>query len=212
VQTVHGDQVTSHTLFTFKDGSIDDETTVFSQRGAFRLITDHRVQKGPFFPHPMDVLIDTRSRQVTVRTTGKDGKEEVKTDHLELPPDLANGMVPLVIEHVRSGVAETTVPLLVATPKPRLVKLVISPRGEEPFAVVGSTRKAVHYEIKIDIGGIEGMVAPLVGKTPPNIELWIIGGQAPTFVREKGPIYPEGPIVTIELASPVWPDAQKQGS
>jgi hypothetical protein len=212
VQTVHGDQVTTHTLFAFKDGSVDDETTVFSQRGSFRLITDHHLQKGPFFPHPMDVLIDARSGKVTVRSTGKDGKEEVKTDHLDLPPDLANGMVPLVVEHIRSGAAETTVPMLVITPKPRLVKLVISPRGEEPFAVVGSPHKASHYEIKIEIGGIEGVVAPLIGKAPPNIELWIIGGQAPTFVKEQGPIYPEGPIMTIELASPVWPDAPKPSS
>src|SRR5579863_8654718 len=47
VQVAHGDQVTTRTTFTFKDGSTDDETTVFSQRGAFRLITDRRVQKGP---------------------------------------------------------------------------------------------------------------------------------------------------------------------
>ena len=150
--------------------------------------------------------------QVTVHSTGKDGKEEVKTDHLTLPADLANGMVPLVIEHIRSGVAETTVPMLVLTPKPRLVKLIISPRGEESFDVVGSPRKALHYEIKINIGGIEGMVAPIVGKAPPNIQLWIIGGLAPTFLREEGPIYAEGPIMTIELASPVWPDAAKPGS
>ncbi|HXR38503.1 MAG TPA: hypothetical protein VN776_05400 [Terracidiphilus sp.] len=212
IQTVRGNQVTAHTLFSFKDGSIDDETTVFSQRGVYRLITNHHLQKGPSFPHPMDVLIDARSRQVTVRSTGKDGKEEVKTDHLDLPPDLANGMVPLVIENIRSGVAETTVPMLVTTPKPRLVKLVISPRGEESFSVVGSSRKAIHYEIKIEIGGLEGMVAPLVGKAPPNIDLWIIGGQAPTFLREQGPLYEDGPIMTIELASPVWPDSPKAGS
>jgi hypothetical protein len=212
VQVAHGNQVTAHTLFTFKDGSVDDETTVFSQRGSFRLITDHHLQKGPSFPHPMDVLIDARSGQVTVRSTGKDGREDVKTEHIDLPPDLANGMVPLVIEHIKSGVAETTVPLLVATPKPRLVKLSISSLGEETFDVVGSPRKAIHYEIKIEIGGIEGMVAPFVGKAPPNIELWIIGGQAPTFVKEEGPIYQEGPVMTIELASPVWPDAPKPGS
>ena len=212
VQVVHGNQVTTHTLFTFKDGSIDDDTTVFSQRGSFRLITDHHMQKGPSFPHPIDVLIDAKSRQVTVRSTGKDDKEEVKTDHLDLPADLANGMVPLIIANIRPGVAETTVPLLVTTPKPRLVKLVISSQGEVPFSVVGSSRKAIHYEIKIEIGGIEGMVAPLVGKAPPNIELWIIGGQAPTFVKEQGPIYPEGPVITIELASPVWADATKAGT
>jgi hypothetical protein len=211
-QVAHGDQVTTRTLFTFKDGSTDDETTVFSQRGVLRLITDHHVQKGPAFPHPMDVLIDARSRQVTVRSTGKDGKEEVKTDHLDLPPDLANGMVPLVIENLRSGAAETTVPIVVATPKPRLVKLMISSVGEDPISVVGSSRKALHYEIKIDIGGIAGLVAPLVGKAPPNIEIWILGGPAPTFLREQGPIYPEGPVMTIQLASPAWPDAQKAGT
>ena len=212
IQTVRGGQVTTRTVFNFKDGSVDDETTVFSQRGAFHLITDHHLQKGPFFPHPTDVLIDTRSGQVTARSTGKDGKEEVKTDHLALPPDLANGMVPLLIEHIKSGVAETTVPMLVLTPKPRLIKLLISPQGEQPFEVVGSSRKAIHYEIKIQIGGIEGMVAPFVGKSPPNIDLWIVGGQAPTFLREQGPIYSEGPIMTIELASPVWSEAPKPAS
>jgi len=93
-----------------------------------------------------------------------------------------------------------------------VVKLIVSPRGEEPFSVVGSARKAIHYEIKIEIGGIVGMVAPLVGKAPPNIDLWVIGGLAPTFVREKGPTYQDGPILTIELTSPVWPDSPKSSS
>jgi len=211
VQVVHGNQVTAHILFNFKDGSIDDETTVFSQHRTFHLITYHHVQKGPSFPHPMDLLIDSRSGQVTVRSTGKDGKEEVKTDHLGLPPDLANGMVPLVVENMGLDAPETQVSLLVATPKPRLVKLVISSHGEETFSVVGSPRKAIHFEIKIELGGVAGVVAPLIGKEPPNIQLWIIGGQAPTFVREQGPIYPEGPMMTIQLASPVWPDSPKSG-
>src|SRR5271165_444303 len=95
---VHGEQVTSRTTFTFKDGSIDDDTTVFSQRRRFQLISDHHVQKGPFFPHPMDLMVDARSGQVTAHTNGKDGKDEVHADHVDLPSDLANGMVPLVIE------------------------------------------------------------------------------------------------------------------
>ncbi len=100
VQVVHGDRVTHETLFNFKDGSIDDETTVFSQHRTFQLITDRHIQKGPSFPHPMDVMIDAHSGQVTVRSPGKDGKEEVKTDHVDLPPDLVNGMVPLVVENL----------------------------------------------------------------------------------------------------------------
>ena len=211
LQVVHGDRVTSETLFRFKDGSIDDETTIFSQDHTFQLISDHHIQKGPSFPHPMDVLIDYRSHRVTVRSMGKDGKEEVKSDHLDFPPDLANGMVPLVLENMRPDSVETTVSMVVAAPKPRLVKLIISNRGEENCSVAGARRKATHYEIKIDLGGIAGAVAPLIGKAPPNIQLWIIGGQAPTFAREQGPIYPEGPIMTIQLASPAWPDLAKTG-
>ena len=211
VQVAHGDQVTLRTLFNFKDGSIDDETTVFSQRRTFELLTDHHIQKGPSFPHPIDMSIDRRSGQVTVRTFGKDGKEEAKTDHLTLPPDLANGIVSNILENIPPHTPETTVSMVVATPKPRIVKLVMSPRGEDPFSVFGSSHQAIHYEIKIDLGGIPGVVAPLVGKQPPNIQVWVVGGQAPTFVREQGPIYPDGPMMTIELASPVWQDSPKSG-
>jgi hypothetical protein len=208
VQVVHGDRVTSQTLFRFKDGSIDDETTVFSQHSTFQLITDHHIQKGPSFPHPMDMMIDAHSGQVTVRSTGKDGKEEVKTDLIDLPPDLANGIVPVVVENMRSDAPERTISMLVATPKPRLVKLVLSRLGEERFSVGGSSRTAIHFEIKIELGGVAGIVAPLVGKKPPNIQIWIVGGKAPTFLREQGPLYPEGPMMTIQLASPVWPESR----
>jgi hypothetical protein len=202
---VRGDRVTAETVFHFKDGSIDDETAVFTQHRTFRLISDHHVQKGPSFPHPMDVMIDAGSGQVTVRTPGKDGKEEVKTDHMKLPPDLSNGIIPQVIESLRPGAQQATVSMVVMTPKPRVVKLVVSSQGEDNCSVVGSPRKATHYEIKIDLGGIAGVVAPLIGKAPPNIQIWIIGGQATTFAKEVGPLYAEGPMMTIQLASPVWP-------
>jgi hypothetical protein len=203
---VHGDRVTAETLFRFKDGSVDDETAVFTQHRSFQLISDHHVQKGPAFPHPMDVFIDARSGTVTVHSPGKDGKDEIQTDHLKLPPDLANGMVPQVIESLRSNAPETTVSMVVMTPKPRVVKLVISKIGEDNTTVVGAPRKATHYEIKIDLGGLAGVVAPLIGKAPPNIQLWVIGGNAPTFAREIGPLYSEGPMMTIQLASPAWPE------
>jgi hypothetical protein len=212
VQNVSGDRVTARLIFHFKDGSIDDETTVFSQHRSFRLITDHHIQKGPFFPQPIDLYIDTSSHQVTVRTTGKDGKEEVMTDHLNLPPDLANGMVSLIIKNLRPDAGETRVSMLVTTPKQRLVKLAITPRGEEPFTLIDSARKPLHFEIKIELGGVAGMVAPIIGKQPPNIQLWILGGQAPLFIREEGQIYQDSPILTIQLVSPVWPNSPHAGN
>jgi hypothetical protein len=207
--TVRGNRITSRTTFHFKDGSTDDETTVFSQRHTFQLISDRHIQKGPSFPHPMDVMVDAQTGEVRVRTTGKDGKEEVKTDHVDLPPDLANGLIPVVLQNLPSNAPVTTVSMLVATPKPRLVKLVISNVGEDKCFVAGASRKAIHYDIKIDLGGIAGVVAPIIGKAPPNIQIWTIGGEATTFARERGPLYPEGPMITIQLASPTWPDTPK---
>jgi hypothetical protein len=211
-QVVHGDEVTAETLFTFKDGSIDDETTVYTQHRSFQLISDHHVQKGPFFPHPTEVFVDARTGQVSTRTTGKDGKEVFRTDHLQLPADLANGMVPLVIENMPPGAAQKTVSLVISTPKALLVQLVISKIGDDSYSLVGTNRKATHYELKIVLGGIVGVVAPLIGKTPPNIEIWAVTGQAPTFVREQGPLYADGPVMTIQLISPTWPDSAKSGN
>lgn len=210
-QVVRGDKVTSRLLFRFRDGSVDDETAVFLQRGNFQLITDHHVQKGPSFPHPLDMSIDVHSGQVTVRSTGKDGKEEVKSEHLDLPPDLINGLILSIAKNIRPETPETKVSMIVAAPKPRLVKVAISPHGEEPFSLVGSHRKAMRFLLKIELGGIAGMVAPLIGKAPPEIQIWIIGGQAPAFVKEEGPLYEGGPVWTIQLTSPVWPDLPHSG-
>ncbi|MGI9072285.1 MAG: hypothetical protein ACR2JB_13450 [Bryobacteraceae bacterium] len=98
-QVIQGDRVVSHLVFRFKDGSIDDETAIFSQRGNFRLISDHHIQKGPMFPQPIDVLINASTGQVTVRYKDKD-REKVETDRLDLPPDLANGMILDVLKNI----------------------------------------------------------------------------------------------------------------
>ncbi len=37
IQIVRGDRLISELVFHFKDGSVDDEVTVFSQKGNFRL-------------------------------------------------------------------------------------------------------------------------------------------------------------------------------
>jgi hypothetical protein len=92
---------------------------------------------------------------------------------------------------MKSAEQGTTVSMVVMTPKLRVVKLVISSVGEENCSIVGVGRKASHYEIKIDLGGVAGVVAPLIGKAPPNIQIWVIRGAAPTFAREVGPLYAE---------------------
>lgn len=204
IQVIGGNQVVSRLVFRFKDGSLDDETAIFTQRGSLRLVSDHHIQKGPAFPHPMDVLITASTGQVTVSSMDDHGQEKVEMDHLDLPPDLANGIVLNILKNIRPETKETKMYYVAATPKPRLVKLSIVPQGEETFWIAGSGVKAVRFTIKPELGGISGVIAPLLGKQPADINVWVAGGEAPTFVKLEGPLYLGGPIWRIQLTSPVW--------
>ena len=204
VQTSLGERVTTRLAFHFKDGSIHEETAVYSQRQRFRLITDHLVQKGPTFPRPLDMSIDGSSGLVTVRYAD-DGKQKVERERIEVPPDLANGLILTILKNLRTGAPPRDVSFVAATPKPWLVKLRISAAGEESFSTGGTTRKAMHYVLKVDIGGISSVLAPLLGKQPPDSHVWILGGEAPAFVKSEQPLYLGGPLWRIELVSPVWP-------
>jgi hypothetical protein len=207
IQNVRGDRVTTRLVFRFKDGSIHDETAVYSQRQRFRLVTNHLVQKGPAFPLPLDMSIDASSGRVTVRYTDEDGKQKVEAERLDVPPDLANGLILTLLKNVQPGAPPKTLSLVAATPKPRLVKLAITVAGDEPFSTGGTARKATHYVLKVEIGGISGLLAPLLGKQPPDSHVWILGGEAPAFVKSEQPLYLGAPLWRIELVSPVWPRA-----
>jgi hypothetical protein len=207
-QVAKGAQVTNELVFHFKDGSVHEEKTVFSQQRMFRLLTYHLVQKGPAFKRPMDMSLNNSTGQVTVRYTDDDGKEKTITDRLKLPDDVANGLVITLLKDINPNAPKTTVSMVANTPKPRLVKLAISSESEDSFSIEGSSRKAMRYVIKVEIGGISGIVAPIVGKQPPDTHVWMIAGMAPGFLKSEGPLYEGGPIWRIELASPVWPKSE----
>jgi hypothetical protein len=208
IQDTRGDRVTSRLMFHFKDGSLNDETAVFTQRGHFRLLSDHLVQKGPAFEQPLEMTIDASTGHVTVRYKNDRGEEKVEDEHLKLPPDLANGMIPTLLKNVQRDAVPPSVSMVVATPKPRLVKIAISVAGTEPFSIAGSARQAAHYVLKVEIGGLAGLIAPLVGKQPPDSHVWILEGEAPAFVRSEAPMFMGGPVWETELESPVWPHAR----
>lgn len=209
-EVVHGSQVTAHLTYHFKDGSVQEETTIFSQRRYFSLISDHLVQKGPTFPQPMDMTLSANG-QVTVRYVDK-GKEKTENEHLKLPPDVANGLVLTLLKNVNPEGQIPQLSMVVATPKPRIVKLSPSFQGKEPFTLAGSRREAIHYVIKVDIGGVAGLMAPLIGKQPPDAHIWIFGGEAPTFVKSETLSFMGGPMWRTELVSPIWPQPEKAES
>src|SRR5438094_10225737 len=92
-QIAEGDRVTSRLIFRFRDGSVYDDVTIFSQRGAFRLLSDHLVQRGPSFKQPMETSVDASSGQVTVRYKDQDGKEQILKERRDLPSDVANALL-----------------------------------------------------------------------------------------------------------------------
>ena len=116
---------------------------------------------------------------------------------------MANVGVPVLLKN-GSPEAPPTMSFLAATPKPRLVRLEVASAGEEPFVVAGSTRKAIHYVLEVEIGGLAGKLAGLLGKQPPDHHVWIQAGEAPGFLKSEGPLYAEGPTWRIELTSPSW--------
>jgi hypothetical protein len=205
IQSARGDRVTARLMFRFKDGSVHDETAVFTQRQQFRLVSDHLVQKSPTFPQPLDVSIDTASGRVDVRYSDEDGQPKTESERLDLPPDLANGLILTLLKNVRADAPPKSFSFVAVTPKPRLVKLELTVAGRERFSTGRMSRTATHYVLKVDIGGLSGLLAPLFGKQPPDSHVWILGGEAPAFVKSEQPLYFGGPVWRIELVSPVWP-------
>jgi hypothetical protein len=211
IQTAKGNRVTTRLVFRFPDGSLHDETAVFSQQRQFRLISYHLVQKGPTFPRETDMLVDVARGQVTVRYTDQkkngDGKpeEKLETERLTLPLDLSNGLMLTMLKNIKPDRSPKELSFVASTPKPRLVKLVVTSTGTERLRTGRLNREATHYVVKVEIGGLTGLLASVFGKQPPDSHVWIVDGDAPAFVRSEQTLYVGGPVWRIELVNPVWP-------
>jgi hypothetical protein len=147
---------------------------------------------------------------VTVRYSEKDGEEKIITERLALPEDVANGLLLILLKNAPPDGTGITVSMVAATPTPRVVTLEATAVGEDAFWLGVSQRNATHYVVKVKLGGVAGLVAPLVGKQPPDSHVWMLGGTAPTFVKAETSLAAGGPVWRIELAPPVWPAQRVQ--
>lgn len=204
IQTVRGDRVNSRLVLHYKDGSVSDEATVFTQQKEFRVLTDRLIQKGPAFKTPLEATMDRSRGLVTVKYTNDKGEQKVEEEKLEFPDDLANGiLMPLTKNFIKGGVPQS-VSVIAITPKPMLVKVKFSNAGLEPFSFAGTRRQATHFVLHVDIGGLKGIAAKLFGKQPPDSHIWIADGDAPAFVRAATPIATGDPLSVIELSGPIY--------
>ena len=198
-QSLQGDVATMRLTFRFLDGSIDDETTSYRQNGAFQLIRDHHVEKGPFFTKPVDFAVDAVTNTATSRSVNMNGKIQVDSKHMELPGDLANGIVGTLLLNVPPNTAPFRVSLLAPVNGGRLIHLLISPDGEQSFQMMGKTLKATVFRIHPELGGLLGVIAQLLDLQPKDVMVWVLEGKDPAVVRIVGQLGGFGPVVSSEL-------------
>jgi len=198
-EDVQGDEVTMRLTYDFVDGSIDDETTTYSQRSTLRLVRNHHIQKGPFFAKPVDFAVEAAAGMATSRTADENGKIHVGSEHMDLPDDLANGFVGTLLLNV----PPTTTPFRVGMVAPvfggRLIRIRVSPEGERPFQKTGQTFKATVFRIHPELGGVLGVIATLLGLQPKDVMVWVREGEQPAVVRVVGQLGGSGPVISSEL-------------
>jgi hypothetical protein len=201
VVTGEGGQVVDDMQFRFKDGSFYREITRFTQRGVFRLVSDQVVQKGPSFKQERETWIDAITGKITVRSVEK-GKEKLTTKHLDIPSDVSNGLIFTLVKNVDPAAPETTVSMVAASTRPRIVKLKILPDQEKTIKVGLITHTAQQYVVKVRIEGVAGVIAPMLAKQPPDMHVWLVKSEAPTFIESEGPLSQDSPVWRIEVTAP----------
>jgi hypothetical protein len=194
IQVARGGRVVSRLVFRFTDGSVHDETVVYSQRDVFTLLSYRLVQRGRSFPETLEAFVDRETGRYEVRyRADTDSPEEHLTGAFALPEDAYNGMLSLIVKNLPPATSET-VSVVAFTPRPRTVKLQLEPVAKEPAPVGGALRTATRFRIRPQLG----LFASLLIVDIPDIRVWVVSGEAPAFVRGEGPLYFMGPIWRIE--------------
>jgi hypothetical protein len=206
-QTVNGDRVDSRLVLYFKDGSLHDERAIFSQHGVFTLLKYELTQNGPSFPESMEITLERPTGQYVVRTrTGAERAEQTHSGRLELPADVYNGMLLLLLKNLPLGSHET-VHLVVFTPKPQLVSLALFPVRQQTVKIGTVTKQATQYHIKPQLGRMVRWFGRLLGILPADDHYycWILHDGVPAFVQFEGPLTLKGPIWRLEILHPHLP-------
>jgi hypothetical protein len=199
LQAAHSDRVESRLVLRFKDGSLHDETIAFSQQRVFTLLNYRLVQRGPSFPETLEAVLDRKTGTYKVHAT-RGGKEEASSGNIELPPDVYNGMVPMLLKNLVSAASET-VHVVAFTPKPKLIQLEMVPAGNQRLVAGDTTRQATRYALRPKLGATLRVFGTLLGKAPADQECVILTEDVPALVRCDGALYLKGPVWRIEMTT-----------
>jgi len=194
IQVAHTDRVESRLVFRFRDGSLYDESVTFDQRGVFKLLSYRIVQRGPSFPESLEASVDRATGDYRVRYRADDtSPEEILTGRFDVPDDAYNGLLSTLLKNLDPGTSQT-VQIIAFTPKPRAIKMLLTPLAQEPVTMGAMPVPATRYHIKPQLG----MLASLLVMALPDVKTWIAQGEAPAFLRFEGPLYFMGPVWRID--------------
>jgi len=129
----------------------------------------------------------------------KNGNIHVESAHIHLPDDLANGFIGTLLLNVPQNATSFSVGMLAPVFAGRLVRLLISREGEQPFHLASQTLKATVFRIHPELGGILGVIASLLGLQPKDVMVWVQEGEEPAVVRIVGQLGGSGPVLSSEL-------------
>lgn len=204
LQTVRRSLVESRLVFRFKDGSLFDEKTTFSQRRVFTLQKYRLIQRGPSFPEELDIRMDRKSGRYRVRSrAGPDQSAVVTAGRLDMPSDAYNGLIGTLLRNLPSG-KSATVRIVAFTPEPKLIALDLRPEAKEPVQVGDLLKTATRWVLEPRIHGVVHFFGKVLGQLPDQFRyrFWIIHDGIPVFARFEGPLHLMGPVWRIEVLSP----------
>ncbi len=204
LQVVRGGRVESRLVFHFRDGSLYDEKVVYTQDTVFALQGYQLVQRGASFPDDVQVTIDRRAGRYEVRSRANHEPAEVVTaGQLEMPTDVYNGMIGMLLKNLPKGKSET-VRYLAFTPEPTLINLELLPEADEPVRVGDLVKYATRYALKPQLNTVVHFFGRLLGRLPNEFSyrFWVLNDVVPAFARFEGPLYLMGPAWRIEMVSP----------
>jgi hypothetical protein len=205
IQVARGEEFEKRMVFRFKDGSLLEESVVFTQRIVYTMQSYRLLQHGAAFTEDIEISMERATGKYHVKTKAhKDGRETVLNGKLELPPDVYNGLLLSVVKNLPKGAGET-VHYVAFTPEPRLIELELTPAGEQRVLVGNLAKTAAHYVMKPELGFWLKLFATVLGRVPPDPHVWVLMDDVPVFVRYVGPLYPTGPVWQIQSMSPRWP-------
>jgi len=85
------------------------------------------------------------------------------------------------------------------------LKMSLIPEAEEKVQLGTHVLPVRRYLVKLEVGGFTGLVASMIGKTPPDLRYWLVTGEVPAFVRFEGAMFRNGPAWRIEMTPVEWP-------